>query len=269
MELSKRLQAVADMVTEGSRVADIGCDHGYTSIYLWREKKCPRIIAMDVKKGPLERAKANINKYNLSDYIETRLSDGTEALKENEADTLLMSGMGGRLTIGILERAFGRLGKSFELVLQPQSEIFLVRAFLREEGIKIVDETVVLDQGKYYPVIKAQPGTCRNLNAENEESREGSHEGNCQGSQDNCEEKFRYTQTVRDYFGPVLLDKRPAVFLDFLKKEKEKTNSLLSQVTNEERRKELQEYLSYVEAALGNETALDNEAALNDEADVC
>ncbi|MBD5539762.1 MAG: SAM-dependent methyltransferase [Lachnospiraceae bacterium] len=256
MELSKRLQAVADMVTEGSRVADIGCDHGYTSIYLCREKKCPHIIAMDVKKGPLERAKANINKYNLSDYIETRLSDGTEALGENEADTLLMSGMGGRLTIRILERAFGRLGKSFELVLQPQSEIFLVRAFLREEGIKIVDEAMVLDQGKYYPVIKARPEDGKESTADgNEKSREK--------SQDSCEEKSRYTQTVRDYFGPVLLDKRPAVFLDFLKKEKEKTNTLLSRVTKEERRKELQEYLSYVEAASGNE------AALNDETDGC
>lgn len=256
MELSKRLQAVADMVTEGSRVADIGCDHGYTSIYLCREKKCPHIIAMDVKKGPLERAKANINKYHLSDYIETRLSDGTEALEENEADTLLMSGMGGRLTIGILERAFWRLGKSFELVLQPQSEIFLVRAFLREEGIKIVDEAMVLDQGKYYPVIKARPETGKESTADgNEESREK--------SQDSSGKKSRYTQTVRDYFGPVLLDKRPAVFLDFLKKEKEKTNTLLSRVTKEERRKELQEYLSYVEAASGNE------AALNDETDGC
>ncbi len=256
MELSKRLRAVADMVTEGGRVADIGCDHGYTSIYLMKEKKCPKVIAMDVKKGPLERAKANINKYKLSDYIEVRLSDGAEALGENEADTLLMSGMGGRLTIGILERAFQRLGKSFELVLQPQSEIFLVRAFLRKEGIKIVDEAMVLDQGKYYPVIKARPENGgKNLNAENEENREE--------SQESCEEKSRYTQTVRDYFGPVLLDKRPAVFLDFLKKEKEKTNTLLSRVTKEERRKELQEYLSYVEAASGNE------AALNDEADGC
>lgn len=262
MELSKRLQAVADMVTEGSRVADIGCDHGYTSIYLCKEKKCPNIIAMDVKKGPLERAKANINKYKLSDYIEVRPSDGAEALRENEADTLLMSGMGGRLTIGILERAFQSLGKSFELVLQPQSEIFLVRAFLREEGIKIVDETMVLDQGKYYPVIKAQPQTGKESTTDgNEESREK--------SQDSCGAKSRYTQTVRDYFGPVLLNKRPAVFLDYLKKEKEKTNTLLSQVTKEERRKELQEYLSYVETALGNETALDNEAALIEEAEGC
>lgn len=235
MELSGRLQAVADMVTEGGRVADIGCDHGYTSIYLWKEKKCRRIIAMDVKTGPLERAKANINKYNLSDYIEVRLSDGAEALKEDEADTLLMSGMGGRLTIDILKKAFGRLGKSFELVLQPQSEIFLVRAFLRDEGIEIVDETMVFDQGKFYSVIKAQPKAGgKGLTAGDKGKRKG---------------RQRRPQIVEDYFGPVLLDKRPEVFLDFLNKEKEKTEGLLLQVTKEERKRELQEYLSYVEAA--------------------
>lgn len=236
MELSGRLQAVADMVTEGSRVADIGCDHGYTSIYLWKEKKCRRIIAMDVKKGPLERAKVNIDKYHLADYIEVRLSDGTEALEENEADTLLMSGMGGRLTIDILEGAFRRLGKSFELVLQPQSEIFMVRAFLRKEGIKIIDEAMAFDQGKYYSVIKARP--------EKDEERPA-----VENKKINAGRQKR-PQIVEDYFGPVLLNKRSAVFLDFLGKEREKTNRLLLQVTKEERRKELQEYLSCVESAL-------------------
>ena len=52
MELSLRLQAVADMVTEGRRVADIGCDHGYVSIYLCQKKRCPKVIAMDVKNSP-------------------------------------------------------------------------------------------------------------------------------------------------------------------------------------------------------------------------
>ena len=147
-----------------------------------------------------------------------------------------MSGMGGRLTIDILKRAFKRLGKSFELVLQPQSEIFLVRAFLRDEGIKIVDETMVFDQGKYYSVIKAQP--------------ESGREGPAAGNKEDREGRQNYPQIVEDHFGPVLLNKRPGVFLDFLKKEKEKTDSLLSRVTKEKRRKELQEYLLYVETAM-------------------
>ncbi len=227
MELSVRLQAVADMVSKGRRVADIGCDHGYVSIYLYRQRQCERVIAMDVKKGPLERAKTNIERYGLSDYIDVRLSDGTAALNPGEADTLLMSGMGGRLTTRILEEGFARLGCFEELVLQPQSELFLVRAFLRQQGIQIVDEQMVIDDGKFYTIIKAQP---------QEDAAEG--------------QKGAYRQIVEDYFGPVLLKKRPEAFLLYLQKEAEKTKELLQKVTKQERRDELTAYLSYVEEAL-------------------
>lgn len=228
MELSVRLQAVADMVSKGRRVADIGCDHGYVSIYLYRQRQCERVIAMDVKKGPLERAKTNIERYGLSDYIDVRLSDGTAALNPGEADTLLMSGMGGRLTIRILEEGFARLGRFEELVLQPQSELFLVRAFLRRQGIQIVDEQMVIDDGKFYTIIKAQP----------------------QDGDDVEGQKGAYRQIVEDYFGPVLLKKRPEAFLLYLQKEAQKTKELLQKVTKQERRDELQTYLSYVEEAL-------------------
>jgi len=241
MELSLRLQAVADMVTEGRRVADIGCDHGYVSIYLCQKKRCSKVIAMDVKKGPLERARINIDRYGLSDYIETRLSDGTGALGKGEVDTLLLSGMGGRLTIRILEQGIKRLGKFSELILQPQSEIFLVRAFLRQQGIEIVDENMVLEDGKFYPVIKAQPVES--------------------GSDKEISAMSGYPQIVEDHFGPVLLRKRPEVLDIFLRKEKEKTEGLILQVTREERLAELKEYLSYVKAAMEIEEA----AELSDE----
>ena len=235
MELSVRLQAVADMVSKGRRVADIGCDHGYVSIYLYRQRQCERVIAMDVKKGPLERATTNIKRYGLSEYIDVRLSDGTAALQPGEVDTLLMSGMGGRLTIRILEEGFARLGRFEELVLQPQSELFLVRAFLRQQGIKIVDENMVVDDGKFYTVIKAQPMV-----------QDESQAVICV----NAQGESKYRQIVEDYFGPVLLKKRPEAFLMYLQKESEKTKQLLEQVTKQERRDELQTYLSYVEEAL-------------------
>ena len=60
MELSKRLMAVAGLVKKGDRPADIGCDHGYVSIYLIKEKVCSSMIAMDINKGPLLRAKENV-----------------------------------------------------------------------------------------------------------------------------------------------------------------------------------------------------------------
>ena len=60
MELSKRLHAVAGLVTEGASVADIGTDHGYIPIYLIQERIASKVIALDVKKGPLERARMHI-----------------------------------------------------------------------------------------------------------------------------------------------------------------------------------------------------------------
>ena len=55
MQLSLRLSAIADLVTEGNRLVDVGCDHGYLPVYLIQQKKIPSAIAMDVRKGPLSR----------------------------------------------------------------------------------------------------------------------------------------------------------------------------------------------------------------------
>ena len=52
MQLSLRLSAIADLVTEGNRLVDVGCDHGYLPVYLIQQKKIPSAIAMDVRKGP-------------------------------------------------------------------------------------------------------------------------------------------------------------------------------------------------------------------------
>ena len=78
--LSKRLQALADMVTPGNKVADVGCDHGFVSIYLVQKGTAPYVYAMDVREGPLQRAKEHIADYCMEEYIETRLSDGVAAL---------------------------------------------------------------------------------------------------------------------------------------------------------------------------------------------
>ena len=96
------MQANADMVSTGGVVADIGCDHGYLSIYLLESGKKDRAIAMDVRPGPLSSAEENIRLAGLSDSIELRLSDGLEKLSIGEADTVVIAGMGGPL----MERGF-------------------------------------------------------------------------------------------------------------------------------------------------------------------
>ena len=102
MELSKRLQAVADLVTAGCRVADVGTDHAYIPIALVQEGRIPGAVAMDVNTGPLERARLHVAENRLEEKIELRLSDGLAALSPGEADSVVIAGMGGGLVIRIL-----------------------------------------------------------------------------------------------------------------------------------------------------------------------
>lgn len=158
MRISERLKTVADFVTPGNRVADIGTDHGYVPIYLVKNSRIPGAIAMDIHKGPLCRAKEHIKQEGLEDAIETRLSDGLSAYGKGEADTLVIAGMGGWLTVKILkEGKLVREGIS-ELVLSPQSEIFLVRQYLYAEGFAIEKEAMLWEDGKFYTIIRAVPG---------------------------------------------------------------------------------------------------------------
>ena len=155
MQLSQRLSSVASMVTAGNCLADVGTDHGYVPIYLYERKIIPRAIAMDVNKGPLERAALHIAESGMKEAIETRLSDGLTALKPGEADSVVIAGMGGPLIIRILS-AHPEITESLkELILQPQSEISEVRIWLYEQGYEIVEEHMVFEDGKYYPMFKA------------------------------------------------------------------------------------------------------------------
>lgn len=155
MQLSQRLSSVASMVTAGNCLADVGTDHGYVPIYLYERNIIPHAIAMDVNKGPLERATLHIAESGMKEAIETRLSDGLAALKPGEADSVVIAGMGGPLIIRILS-AYPETTESLkELILQPQSEIPEVRIWLYENGYEIVEEHMVFEDGKYYPMFKA------------------------------------------------------------------------------------------------------------------
>ena len=158
MQLSLRLSAIADMVTEGNRLVDVGCDHGYLPVYLIQQKKIPSAIAMDVRKGPLSRAQEHIRQYGLEEYIQTRLSDGLEGLKAGEGDTLVIAGMGGPLMERILTDGRSVRNSFSELILQPQSDIPHFRRFIQSEGWEITEEKMVEEDGKFYPMMRVVPG---------------------------------------------------------------------------------------------------------------
>ena len=144
MELSTRLQAVADFVTAGYKLADIGTDHAYIPIALVEQNRIPGAIAMDINEGPLQRAGEHIAENKMEKKIEIRLSNGFSALKKGEAESAVIAGMGGGLMIRILTEG-EQIAKSLkECILQPQSEIERVRRFLLEEGyvkgVQVIDD---------------------------------------------------------------------------------------------------------------------------------
>lgn len=154
MELSKRLQAVADLVTEGVSVADIGTDHGYIPIHLVSTGKNPNAIAMDVNEGPLQRAQDNIAQAGLEENITVRLSNGLVKLEPGEVEAMVTAGMGGALVIQILEQSPKVVEKMKELILQPQSELHKVREYLNTHGFTSVEENMIKEDGKFYPMMK-------------------------------------------------------------------------------------------------------------------
>jgi tRNA (adenine22-N1)-methyltransferase len=202
MQLSKRLLAVADMVTPGNRLADVGTDHGYVPIWLYEEGRIPSAIAMDLREGPLARAEEHIREHGCEQVLATRLSDGLQKLLPGEADSVVIAGMGGMLMQRILREGQALLPSLRELILQPQSDLEAVRRYLRETGFCIVREDMVLEDGKYYPVIKAVPGE----------------------TEDGPRIWYRY--------GRLLLENRHPVLQQFLQKEYATCNTLLEQLKN-------------------------------------
>jgi tRNA (adenine22-N1)-methyltransferase len=155
MELSIRLQAVADLVSEGMVVADIGTDHGYIPIYLVENGKSPKAFAMDVNKGPLLRARDHIQEHGLLDKIETRQSDGAKNLTCGECDAIVIAGMGGILISEILDKAKWVFDNRINIVAQPMTHADVLRKYLVENGFSIIKEKTAADSKHCYCAISA------------------------------------------------------------------------------------------------------------------
>jgi tRNA (adenine22-N1)-methyltransferase len=233
MQLSKRLHAVASLVTPGNRVADVGCDHAYTSIYLVEKALATRVIAMDVNQGPIDRAKDNIEKYGYANQIETRRSNGLEKLQENEVDSILIAGMGGVLMLQILDERQDLVKQMKELILQPQSEIYKVRQKLQDWGFLIVLENMVIEDGKYYVMMKAIPRSM-------------------------VKEPFVFELSKKEHFncGRLLLEERHPVLREFLLWDKGLCENILHNLKAEQtenakaREKEMEEKIDMIHCGL-------------------
>ena len=158
LPISKRLLCCASMVQPGSRVADIGTDHGYLGIYLLQSGAARHVIACDLRKDPLENARRNAKLFGVDGEMELRLSDGLEKIRPDEVDTVVMAGMGGDLIQKILSQCPWRKREGLQFILQPQSAGNVLRRWLCEDGFEIQREEPVQDGHFLYTVMAIRQG---------------------------------------------------------------------------------------------------------------
>lgn len=224
MEVSKRLQQVAAFVSY-STMADIGTDHGYVPLYLWEQGKLKKALACDINKGPLARAKENISRMGAEQVVETRLGSGLYPVKPREVETAVIAGMGGMLTIHILEDSQEVVQSLKELVLSPQHDIDAVRRYIHEIGFSIAEEALLKEEGKYYTVLRCVHG------------------------------QERYETETEYQYGKVLLEAGSSLFLEKLEQEEkqlQKVEEKLRQNTSgkvEKRLQEVEESLRQIQEA--------------------
>jgi tRNA (adenine22-N1)-methyltransferase len=161
VKLSDRLEKISAMIGPGERVADIGTDHALLPIALFERGITRALILSDIRPGPLEKARAGIDRRLPGEVFDIRLGGGLAPLARGEADVVIIAGMGGLLIADILSsdpekaRSFGRY------ILQPRNAADKLRVRLAGLGFVIDDETLATEGRFICEIICASPGVGR------------------------------------------------------------------------------------------------------------
>lgn len=154
--LTPRLNCIVNYIN-CEVAADIGTDHAYVAIELIKRGRAKKVIAADIKKGPLDIAIANIKKNNLEESIESRLGSGLSVLKKGEADNIIIAGMGGELICEIIKNDM-ETAKESKLILQPMNEQYELRKFLHNNGFMIENENIECEGHRVYNIMVVKEG---------------------------------------------------------------------------------------------------------------
>lgn len=150
LRLDNRLMLCASFVRENTSLADIGTDHAYLPVWLAKNGKIKSAVAADIKKEPLLRGESTIQKYNASNMVSTRLSNGLQEIGSEEADDIVIAGMGGEMIAFILDNCPWAKNKSKHYILQPMTKAVTLRKYLYENNFEILrEETAVADKRVY------------------------------------------------------------------------------------------------------------------------
>ena len=148
VNLDNRLGAAFGFCRSGVVSVDVGCDHARLAAALALEKNC-RVIASDVKDGPLEAAKRTLCELGVTS-VETVKSDGLDEI--DYADDVIICGMGGELIADIAQRCRFK-SENTRFILQPMTKADIMRKRLCKAGFELLEEKTAEDGGKIYSVM--------------------------------------------------------------------------------------------------------------------
>ncbi|MCE5235882.1 MAG: class I SAM-dependent methyltransferase [Eubacteriales bacterium] len=156
--LGARLSAVADMLGAFHTVADIGADHGRLAVALLQTGQAARAIASDISDKSLDKARELAAACNMESRLSVRTADGLSGLAKNEADALVIAGMGGALIARILADSPEVAQNAERIMMQPMRGTAELRYYLHHNGFRILDERIAFEAGRYYQLIAARFG---------------------------------------------------------------------------------------------------------------
>ncbi len=158
IRLSKRLELIAQYVSDDTSLVDVGCDHALLDIYLVQNRKNISVIASDINDKALKGAKKNIRTYHVDDRISIVQSNGLESVDCAGLDTIVISGMGAHTIVGILHCSLNKLRNISTLIIQSNNDLDFLRKRVTEIGYYIFDEAMVKDSGIIYTVVVFKRG---------------------------------------------------------------------------------------------------------------
>lgn len=153
MKLKGRLKLIYDMIPQCGTLCDIGTDHALIPAYALLNKRCCKAVATDIRKGPLDRARRTIEACNLLDDVDLRLGNGLEVINMDEADVIVLAGMGGVLITRLLGEQLDKAKKARRIIIQSMYTQEVVRPFLWQHGFAVVDEALTREGEKLYQVL--------------------------------------------------------------------------------------------------------------------
>ena len=159
-KLDDRLQMCASYVRQNAKLVDVGTDHAYLPIWLYKSGKIQNALAVDINKEPLKSGELTIEKYGVKGKIETRLSNGLQNVKKEECSDVVIAGMGGELIASIIENSKWVIDSKINLILQPMSKPEKLREYLYNNNLEIIKEEAVKADGKIYSVIMCSYSEC-------------------------------------------------------------------------------------------------------------